>query len=65
VIRAVALAGVLAILCMAGNPPACEKPVCHMKNCKSYDKHGKPNGSLCSNDCSKACCRCAQSCNRH
>lgn len=49
----------------AGTPPACEKPVCHMKSCASLDKHGKPNGSKCSNDCARSCCRCPQACNRH
>ena len=45
--------------------PACEKPVCAMKSCQSFDKRGKPNGVKCSNDCSRGCCRCPQHCNRH
>lgn len=52
-------------LLSAGEPPHCENPVCGMKTCQSYDKHGKPNGTLCSNDCKKSCCRCPTSCNRH
>lgn len=61
----VALAALLMIGgARAGTPAHCEKPVCHMKSCQSF-KNGKPNGSVCSNDCSKECCRCPQACNRH
>jgi hypothetical protein len=49
----------------AGAPPHCEKAPCNMKSCQVYDKHGKKLGVQCSNDCSKQCCRCPQTCNRH
>lgn len=46
--------------------PGHEGPRCHMGSCASYDKNGKPNGSICSKDCAEKCCSCpAASCNRH